>query len=201
MMEEVVWAACFVAIACVGVLMAMRRRSRAWSVAGVAYGLGGLAAAPYLIVVPDPSVGGTALDLATWSAAIGYLLIFAGMIVTLVAIGRAGRRRFLVLFAGVTLAIATYQYWTTNWPARFGDVGSQCTNEGLALRGGSVERVPPGLNCYDRGNEVFVPADGLAWLALGGWSLFYGFVATFPAMGIAWLISNRPRPMRASMGS
>jgi hypothetical protein len=192
-MEEVVWTSVFAAVAGIGALIAIRSRSRAWTVAGVAYGLGGLGLAAYEIILPYPPVG-TATDVAVWAQVLGGPSVFVGMVATLVALGRGGRRRFLVLFAAVTLAVATYQFWTTNWPARFGEVRSYCTDQSLDFRGGPVQRVPPGVTCYDRGQEEFVPADSLSWVALGGWSLFYGFVLTFPVMGFAWLITWR-RPL------
>ena len=38
----------------------------------------------------------------------------------------------------------------------------------------------------------FAPADGISWIALGGWSLFYAFAASFPIMALAWLARRTP---------
>jgi hypothetical protein len=192
-MEEVVWTAVFVMVACAGTLIAKRARSTAWTVAGIAYAVGGIGLAPYEILAPEPPSDGTALDIAVGLAMVGWFAIFVGMVATLVALGRGGRRRFLAFFGAVTLAIGTYQFWTANWPARFGDTATRCSEEGFALHPAVVQRIPPGLQCHDSNARAFVPADGLAWVALVGWSLFYGFIATFPVMGLAWVISRRPR--------
>jgi hypothetical protein len=197
-MEEVVWTSVFATVAGIGALIAIRRRSRAWTVAGVAYGLGGLGLAAYEIILPYPPVG-TATDVAVWAQLLGGLSLFVGMVATLIALGRGGRRKFLAMFAGITLVVSTYQFWTTNWPARFGDVQSHCFDRGHD-GGGPIQRIPPGLHCYDDGVQVFVAADVISWLALAGWSTYLGFIATFPVMGIAWLISNRQQLAPAGTG-
>jgi hypothetical protein len=125
---------------------------------------------------------------AAWLAWVGFISITAAAALTLVAMGRRGRRRFLVVFAAATLVIGTYQFWTTNWVARFGDTATYCDDAGHALQPGASKRIPPGVECAGG----FVDADGISWLALGGWSLFYGFAAAFPVMGLAWLIRQRP---------
>jgi hypothetical protein len=198
-MGEAIWTTVLVGVAVIGVLMVVRGESRAWRVAGVAYGLGGLGFAVGLVLMPHPTVG-TAADVAAWAEVIGGLLIFAGMLVTLIALGRRGRRTFLVVFGAATLTIATYQFWTTNWPARFGDVQTQCFNRGHG-GGGTIQRVPPGLHCNDGDGTVFVPADGIAWLALAGWSTYYGFVIAFPVMGLAWAVRRRPPGRRLAATS
>jgi len=193
------WTSVFILVAAIGAAIAIWRPSRAWTLAGIGYGLGGLGLATYTVVLPDPPVGETALDVAGWFETIGLMSLLVGMVSTLIALGGAGRRKFLQVLAVVTLTVAVYQYWTTNWPARFGDVASHCTNKGLDFRAGPIRRIPPGLTCHDGGKEVFVAADGLSWVALAGWSLFYGFVFTFPVTGAAWLISRRPlTPARIS---
>jgi hypothetical protein len=194
--EESVWTTVYALVAGIGVLIALRRRSRAWVTAGIAFGLGGLGLAAYEIILPYPPVG-TAMDVAVWAEVLGGLSLFVGMVATLVALGRGGRRKFLALFAGVMLVVSTYQYWTTNWPARYGDVYSHCVFERGQDGGGSIQRVPPGLHCRGDGGEVFVAADAISWLALAGWSTYFSFIATFPVMGIGWLFTRRRTPMPA----
>jgi hypothetical protein len=192
-MEEVVWTIVCAGVAAIGALIALARRSRAWTVAGAAFCLGGLALAVGTVVMPDPPVGAAA-DVAAWAEVLGALVILVGMVATLVAIGRAGRRKYLAVFAAATLAIATYQFWTTNWSARFGDVQTYCFDHGHG--GGPIQRVPPGVHCHDGKADVFVPADGISWLALVGWSTYWGFIVAFPLMGLAWVVRRRP-PGRA----
>ena len=81
-----------------------------------------------------------------------------------------------------------YQFWTTNWVARFGDAAPWCAEAGHALAPGTIDRIPPRVRCRDG----FALADGISWLALGGWSLFYGFALSFPIMGVAWAARRMP---------
>jgi transposase InsO family protein len=135
---------------------------------------------------------GTATDLAVWCGGLGFMALLAGAILTLIALGRRGRHQFLLVLAVTTLTIATYEFWTSNWAARYGDVSDRCFYAALAP-GAGVQRVPPGVRCIDPGDgeEVFVPADAICWLALGGWSLVYGFAASFPVMAIGWAARRR----------
>jgi len=96
----------------------------------------------------------------------------------------------VILWTAATLAIATYQFWTTNWVARFGDTATWCFEAGHALQPGKIERIPPRAHCSDG----FAPADGISWLALGGWSLFNGFVVSFPIVGIGEAVQRMRRP-------
>jgi hypothetical protein len=186
------WTAVFATVAGIGIAIAAGRRSRAWILTGIAYTIGGIGYAMYFIVVPDPPVG-TAADIGVWFGIGGFLFLFAATVLTLVAIGRRGRHRFLVLFAAATLVVATYEFWTSNWAARTGDVPTRCVNTGHNFGPrSSIQRVPPGVRCSDPAGQVFVPADAICWLALAGWSVFYGFVVSFPLMGLTWVVRRRP---------
>jgi hypothetical protein len=184
--------------------------------AGAAYAFGGIGFLVSRILVVlgafDPPFDDSADEVAAWFGGIGFLMLVAAATLTLLAMGRRGRRPFLVVLAATTLTIATYQFWTTNWVVRFGDVATYCSDAGYApARDLSIQRLPPGVRCsewvwrrgeeYARaGDEVFVPADGISWLALGGFSLFYGFAASFPIMGLAWLARRLPLPHRPDFG-
>jgi hypothetical protein len=200
-MDEVIWAAVFVAVAGTGIAIALARRSRTWILAGIAFALGGIGIAGYALI-PDPPLG-TAVDVGGWFALVGFFSLLIATALTLVAIGSRGRRRFVVLLAATSLVVGTYLFWTSNWPARFGDVPTRCadTDHDLGPNGG-VQRIPPGVRCFDGiaqtssrpmpTEAVFVPADAICWLALLGWSVFYSFVASYPLMGMAWLFRRRP---------
>jgi hypothetical protein len=197
-MVDAIWATVFIGVAAIGVALLVARRSRIWSAAGLAYVLGGIGFGTYSAIhlsgAYEPPFDSAALDVAIWFAVIGFFALLSGTFLTLIAIGRRGRQRFLVVFAAATLAIATYQFWTTNWAARFGEAGDACFNADQFASRATIQRVPPGVRCFDRGSDVFVAADGISWLALGGWSVLYGFVASFPLMGLAWTVRQRPLP-------
>jgi hypothetical protein len=197
-MVDAIWTAVFIGVAGIGAALLVVRRSRMWMAAGLAYVLGGIGyathSAIHLAGAFEPPFDSAAVDVAVWFGVIGFFALLAGALLTLIAIGRRGRRRFLVAFAAATLAIATYQFWTTNWVARFGQAEDRCFDSGHFASRANIQRVPPGVRCFDRGNEVFVAADGISWLALAGWSVFYGFVASFPLMGLAWAVRQRPLP-------
>jgi hypothetical protein len=194
-MLEVTWIAVFLVVTAVGIAMVVRRRTRIWVAAGIGYGLGGTGFVTSLTIAVLSTAydrPGTATDLAVWFGGLGFMALLAGAILTLIALGRRGRHQFLLVLAVTTLTIATYEFWTSNWAARYGDVSDRCFYAALAP-GAGVQRVPPGVRCSDPGSgeEVFVPADGICWLALGGWSLFYGFVASFPLMALGWAARRR----------
>ena len=199
-MIDVVWLAAWVAVTVAGAVIVRTGRSRLWVAAGIAYILGGIGATTYAAAevtgAIDRPAQGSADDVAVWFAPPGFLALLVATVLTLVAIGPRGRRRFLILFAAGTLAVATYQFWTTNWVVRFGDVASYCFDAGYAPAERGIQRVPPGAYCSEPAiplrDEVFVPADGISWLALGGSSAFYGFAASFPLMGFAWVARRRP---------
>jgi hypothetical protein len=197
-MSPVVWLAVFGATALVGVALAVRGSSRSWRIAGVAFALGGAAVLPYALICLvqgwDGFYRSSAGDAALTAATVGFVAIFAGLVFTLIALGRLGRRRFLVVFAALTLAIGVLQFWTSNWTARMGDVPTHCSDRGHDFRPGldRIERMPPGVRCADGRVEVLVPPDALSWLALAGWSVYYAFLATFPLMALAWAARRRP---------
>jgi hypothetical protein len=197
-MIDAIWTTVFIGVAAIGAALLVARRSRIWSAAGLAYVLGGIGFGTYnaiwLVGAFEPPFDSTAVDVAAWFAVPGFFALLAATLLTLIAIGRRGRRRFLVVFAAATLAIATYQFWTANWAARFGQAEARCFDTQHFASRANIQRVPPGVACFDRGNEVFVAADGISWLALAGWSVFYGFVASFPLMGLAWAVRQRPLP-------
>jgi hypothetical protein len=148
-------------------------------------------------------------DVAIWSATLGFFSLAGAMLVTLIALGAGGRRRFLLAFAATTLTIGVYQFWTSNWAARTGPATDRCISTGH-YGPGRIERTPPGVHCVrgdrfvshpgpgnteliePRGGDVFVPADAICWLALVGWSTSYGLLASFPLMGVAWVTRRRP---------
>jgi hypothetical protein len=201
-MGEVGWTGVFTAVAVLGVVIAVARRSRTWLSAGIAFALGGIGYAGYYVIVPYPPVG-TAADVGVWFGVVGFFFLVAATILTLVAMGPHGRRRFLVILAVATLAVGTYLFWTSNWAARFADVPSRCIDTGhhFGPRDG-VQRIPPGVRCFNRiaqtrsgpmpTEEVWVQADAVSWLALAGWSVVCGFVMSFPLMGLAWPVRRRP---------
>jgi hypothetical protein len=199
-MEKVLWTAVFVVVAATGIAIAVGHRSRTWTAAGIALALGGTGIAFYDAFLPDPPTG-TMTDIAGWAAVLGFFCLVIASALILVAIGSSGRRRFLVVLASTTLVVGTYQFWTTNWTARFGDVATRCADTGHALLPGRVQRIPPGVRCYDEvalvhgrtvpRKAVLVRPDAICWLALGGSSLLYAFVISFPLMGLGWLLQRR----------
>lgn len=190
-MEEVIWAVVVTAgcgaVAGTALYIAIRGRSHTWRAAGIAYLVGAAGYMCWYWIVPDPPTDGTRLDIATSFGALGFLSILVGMVLTLVAIGQTGRRRFLFYLAAATLTIGTYQFWTTNWAARYADTRTRCTDYDHDFRAGTIRRLPPEVVCTDRGKEVAVPADGISWFALAAWSSVFGFAAAFPLMGVVWL--------------
>jgi hypothetical protein len=188
-----------VALGAIAVVMIARATSRAWLIAGWAYFVGGVCAGVswviFLLTDPfDPPVDFTAAGVATWFGAVGFFAIAVAMAATLVAIGRAGRRRFVVVFAAATLAIGTYEFWTSNWAARTASATDRCIDTGHDFGPRTrIQRMPPGVICDERGHEVFVPADGICWLALAGWSVFWSLLASYPIMGLGWALRRRPR--------
>ena len=197
-MSAAVWIAVFGATALVGATLAVRGSSRSWRIAGVAFALGGAAFVPYGVICLTQGWNGfyrsSAGDAAITAATVGLVAIFAALVFTLVALGRSGRRRFLVVFAALTLAIGVVQFWTASWAARMGDVPTRCSDTGHDFRPGQdrIERIPPGVRCADGPVELLVPPDALSWLALVGWSAYYAFVASFPLMALAWAVRRRP---------
>jgi hypothetical protein len=194
---DVIWIAVFAALTGTGVAIAVTARTRLWTAAGLAFALGGLGYGTWAVFrlsgVFDPPAYGAAADVATWFGVAGALSIFAGMLVTLVALGQTGRRRFLVVFAAATLAVGMYEFWTSNWAARTGDVATRCSNTGHDFNSrSSIQRMPPGVRCLDGSRQVFVPADAICWLALAGWSLFFAFVLSFPVLGMGWVVRRWP---------
>jgi len=197
---EAVWIAVFLVVAATGLGIAAGRRSRSWTAAGIAFALGGAGIAFYNAFLPDPPVG-TMTDVASWAAVLGFLCLVIACIFTLVAVGSGGRRRFLVVLAASTLVVGTYQFWSTNWAVRFGDPQTQCFDKGHLGPPGGIQRIPPGVHCRDDTavahsgtvpmKTVFVPADGISWLALGGLSLYYAIALSFPLMGLAWVVRRR----------
>jgi hypothetical protein len=200
---DVVWTGVFAGVVGSGIAMVLTRRSWTWIAAGAGYILGGIGLLVYLLITLtgtyEPPFEGTAVDVAVWSAAVGFLVLCLTAALTLIAIGRIGRRRFLVVFTAATLAVTTYHFWTSNWAARFGGVPSRCSDAGHLTTRAKVQRIPPGVLCPDEGREIFVAADGISWLALAGWWVFLGFAASFPLMGVGWLVRRpiAPVPPRA----
>jgi hypothetical protein len=199
MIENVIWAVSSAALAVVGVAVMLRGTSRAWLIAGSAYFVGGVgstvSAAIYLTDPYDPPIDFAAADIAAWAGLVGFLAIAAAMVATLVAVGRAGRRRFVTVFAAMTLTIGTYEFWTSNWAARTATARDRCIATGHVFgpEKPRIQRVAPGVWCPDPGGEVFVPADGICWLALAGWSIFWALLASFPVLGLGWAARRRPR--------
>ena len=193
-MIDAFWCVTWAGVSAVGIGMVVRHRSRTWMAAGVAYTFGGVGFLVSWVLVLmgafDPPFDGSADEVAAWFGGVGFLVLVAAATLTLIAIGRRGRRRFLAVVAAATLAIATYQFWTTNWSARYADTATWCSDTRHDFAPGDIQRIPPGVQCADG----FAPADGISWLALGGWSLFYGFAASFPIMGLAWLARRTPPP-------
>jgi hypothetical protein len=192
------WLALSVAIALAGVVLVVLGSSRWWRSAGAAFLLAGAALTVYEVIdlvydQYDVSHGTTG-DLAAGALTVAALAILAGMVLTLVALGRAGRRRFLVVFATGILAIGVYEFWSSNWVARMGDPATHCSDRGHDFRPGldRVERMPPGVRCADGGAEILVAPDALSWVALVGWSVYYAFLASFPLMALAWVVRRRP---------
>jgi hypothetical protein len=196
-MEEIAWIVVSIAVAAIGVAVVVRAGSRAWLIAGLAYALGGLGYGVYwgiyLTGAFDPPIAFTAVDVAVWFGVVGFLAIAVAMVATLVAVGRAGRRRFVVVFAAATLAIGTYEFWTSNWAARTASATDRCVATGHEFGPRTrIQRMPPGVICDERGNETFVPADGICWLALAGWSIFWALLASYPIIGLGWALRQRP---------
>ena len=186
----------FAVVAGVGIAMMFARGSRVWVAAGLAYAIGGVGFQTYYVIgltgAFEAPLNNTAANVAVWFAAVGFISLLIAAVLTLVGIGRDGRHRFLIVFAAVTLTTATYMFWTSNWAARTGDVASRCFDTGYGVGpNAGIERIPPGVRCFDGTREVFVPADAICWLALVGWSLFYGFALSFPVYGLAWLAERR----------
>jgi hypothetical protein len=198
-MVDVIWLGVWVAVTASGIAIIAGRWSRTWVAAGIGCVLGGVgfsvAWASSLLGAFDPPAEGNADEVAAWFGGLGFLFLVAAAVLTLIAIGRRGRRRFLIVWAAATLAIATYQFWTTNWPARYADTATWCSDTGHEFAPGHVQRIPPGVQCADG----FASADGISWLALGGWSLFYGFVVSFPIMGLAWAARRLRPPYRPDL--
>jgi hypothetical protein len=105
--------------------------------------------------------------------------------------------------------VGTYQFWTSNWAARFGDVPTRCVDTGHAFRPpGRVQRIPPGVRCYDDvalvhsktvpKKTVLVPPDAICWLALLGWSLYYSFAMSFRSWGSPGFFGSAPYSRRGS---
>jgi hypothetical protein len=197
-MVEIFWIAVWTALAAVGVVVLARGRSRAWLIAGAAYLVSGigLGVGTAVVAVTDaygPPIDFTAVDVAVAFWIVGLVAVFAAMVATLVAIGRSGRRRFVIVFAATTLVVGTYEFWTSNWAARTAGATQRCADTQIALPSAArIQRVPPGVQCsYDDG-DVFVAADGICWLALAGWSIFWALLASYPIMGVGWAVRRRP---------
>jgi hypothetical protein len=197
-MGNSIWVGAFAAIALIGTTLAIRGSSRSWRVAGGLYAVGGMLFLLYYVVCLaggyEPPADGAIGDAAEWGYTIGVFAILAATMSTLIALGRPGRRRFVVVFAAATITTAVVLFWTSNWAARMTDPATRCSDTAHDWRPGwdRIERVPPGARCSDQGREVFVPADAISWLALGGWSAYYAFLATFPLMGLVWAARRRP---------
>jgi hypothetical protein len=195
-MSTAVWIAAFAALAATGVAIAVRARSQLWIVAGIAFALGGLGYETWYVVCLagglDPPADGAAADVAIWFALAGSLSILTGMVLALLALGREGRRRFLVVFAAALLVVGTYEFWTSNWAARTADAQWRCENSGHYFTDqATIQRLPPGVHCVEGTRDVFVAADAICWLALVGWSAFYAFVFSFPLLGMDWAARRR----------
>jgi hypothetical protein len=188
-MDNVLWTALFLAVAGSGLAMLVMRRSWMWVLAGTAFVVGGIGCVPYA-ATEHPG------DVALWLLPVGYLSLLAAAPLTLVAMGRRGRHRFLIVFAVATVAFTMQQFWTTNWPGRYADTATWCSDNGHELAPGHIQRIPPGVQCADG----VVPADAISWLALAGWSTYYGFAVSFPIMGLAWLARRLPGPYRPDLG-
>jgi hypothetical protein len=138
--------------------------------------------------------------IATSVGVVGLISLSVGAVLTLVAIGKQGRRQFLATFVTATFAVGLYEFWFSDWAAHFGDVATACANAGYdASARAHVERLPPRLHCYDRGIDVFVPPDAVAWVALAGSSLFYGFTTSFPLVALILAIRKRSVAKRQVM--
>src|SRR3954471_21743445 len=115
-MGDVIWIAVYAAVTAIGVAIAVTARSRVWIMAGLAFAVGGLGYGAYWIFslagALEPPADSAPADVAIWFAVAGVLSIFTGMTLTLIALGRTGRRRFLVVFAAATLVVGTYEFWT-----------------------------------------------------------------------------------------
>ena len=198
-MENIFWTAVSAAQAAIGITLVLRGRTRSWRLAGFAYALGGACNFVYSVIYLagafDPPIDFTAVDVAVLFGVVGFFATAGAMVATLVAIGRTGRRRFLVVFAASLLTIGTYEFWTSNWAARTGAPADRCVATGHQSFGSTtprIERVPPGVWCPEQRSEVFVPADAICWLALVGWSTFWALLATYTIMGAGWALRRRP---------
>jgi hypothetical protein len=190
-MGTIIWEALWAVAFFVGIGLASRGTSRSWRIAGAAYVLGGVGFGTYFAIdltgALDPPVDHPAVDIAAWFAVAGFLSVVVAMPMTLVALGRTGRRRFAALFAAATLAIGTYEFWTSNWAARTGSPAGRCADARQETGPGArIQRVPPGVWCPGANGEVFVEADAICWLALAGWSVFWSLMTSFPLMGLGW---------------
>ena len=195
-MIDVVWLAAWVAVTVAGAAIVRSWWSRVWVAAGIAFMLAGIGCSTYIAVdltgALDHPAQSSADDVAVWFVRVGSLAVLAAAVLTLIAMGRRSRHRFLIVLAMTTFAVATLQFWTTNWVARYGDTSTRCSDTGHQHAPGRIQRIPPGMYCEDAGREVFLPADAISWLALAGWSTFCGFFASFPVMGLAWAGRRRP---------
>jgi hypothetical protein len=211
-MGDVIWTAPWIAVALIGGLIMVRGKSVSWRLAGVAYALTGIGTGTYVVVTLtstyEPPFDSSTLEVAVWFALGGFFAGIAAVPLTLIALGRGGRRQFALVFAAATLTIGVYEFWTSNWAARTADATTRCIDTGH-YGPGRIQRIPPGVHCVkgDRfitherggrkfiapaGGDVFVAVDAICWLALVGWSTFYGLLATFPLMGLAWAARRRP---------
>ncbi len=196
-MGEVIWLAVSVALFAVGISLVLRGTSKSWRMAGVAYAVGAVGLGIHSVFnvtgALDPPLDYPEVDIAVWFGLIGFFSIAAAMLLTLIALGQAGRRRFLIVFAATTLVVGTYQFWTSNWAARTGTAADRCYDTGHDSGPNSrIERMPPGVRCSHGATEVFVAPDAICWLALFGWTAFDSLLLTFPITGVAWAARRRP---------
>ena len=197
-------------VATAGVVIVVLNTSRLWRAVGVGYAVGGAAMAP-VFIIPLPCdgwvCGDTGGPVVGVLAVCGFVCMSGAAVLTLVALGRHGRRRFAALWLAGALVVGIIGFLNSTWAARYDPVGrcfegapampplSPSGPRGYAVSGqhASTERVqvwPPGVQCSGAGYSYFVPARIVDGVILAAYAVSYGFLLAYPLMCLGWLLGR-----------
>jgi hypothetical protein len=200
-------------VATVGVMIVVLNGSRLWRAIGVGYAVGGAALAP-VFILPLPCDGWVCGDsggpVVGVLAVCGFVCVLCAAVLTLVALGRHGRRRFAALWLTAALVVGIIGFLNSTWAARYDPVGrcfegapaepllSPSGPRGHAVGGqhASTEGMqvwPPGVQCSGAGYSYFVPARVVDGVILAAYAVGDGFVLAYPLTGLGWLLGRARR--------
>jgi hypothetical protein len=196
-------------VAAGGVMIVALNASRLWRAVGLGYTVGGAAIAP-IFILPLPCdrwvCGDSGGPIIGALAFCGFVCVFGAAALTLVALGRHGRRRFAALWLAAALVVGIIGFLDSTWAARYDPLGrcfdgapamplSPSGPRGYAVggQGSSTERVqvwPPGVHCSGAGYSYFVPARIVDGLILAAYAVSFGFLLGYPLTGLGWLLGR-----------